>query len=81
MDEFVERNQCGKGDSRNRTLSRESRANELEDHIERHAYICIAPSPGDLVGGALREKGSSVVSAQGRTCAFPFARPDATYES
>jgi len=81
MDEFIERNQCGKGESRNRTVSRESRANELEDHTERHAYICIAPSPGPRRGSLEGKREQCRVSTRAYMRISVRSLPDATYES
>lgn len=81
MDEFDKRNHCTgkKGDSRNRAMiSRESRA--LED--QNATPISALHPRRDLVGGALREKGSSVGRRANMRISV-FARPDAmaTYES
>lgn len=65
----------GKGESRNRRGFK-GFADEPED---QNATPISALHPR---GGTLREKGSSVMPARGRTCAFPFARlGTATYES
>lgn len=78
-EQIVEGTDCGKGETRNRRGFK-GFADEPED--QNATPISALHPRGTSSGGTLREKGSSVMPARGRTCAFPFARlGTATYES